>query len=52
MKPLADLPNMAGFRFRGVLKDQTLVECVTERGPDGCYRIAVGMYPELIGWFL
>lgn len=50
-RPMSWLPNREGFRFIGVKKDGTHIECRVERGPDGLHRVADGMLIHLVGWF-
>lgn len=53
--PLADIPNLEGFRFRGVAENGDLIPCVVMRGDDGMHYAAresdgERIYHELRGW--
>lgn len=51
-RALADLPNREGFKFIGVRKDGTTVDCQIATDPEtGTFRVAGGaVYEELTGW--
>jgi len=50
VKPLAFLPNRDGFEFLGITADGRKIPCVTEKGPDGCYRVTGADFSDLVGW--
>lgn len=57
MKPLSELPDREGFKFRGIRKDGgRYLNCRLKHLPGGMYIAASGRYvyedvaDELIGW--
>jgi hypothetical protein len=51
MMPLAWIPNVEGFRFIGVRRDMTRIECHVVKDEQGLHRVNNGQFKELIGWF-
>lgn len=49
MKPLAFLPNQAGFKFIGVTKSGQEVECIVAL-ENGLHRVAGANFKDLQGW--
>ena len=49
LKPLAFLPNTAGFSFTGITKDYRRISC-TVVFTDGLHRVSGASFSELIGW--
>lgn len=57
MKPLSELPDREGFKFRGIRKDGgRYLNCRLKHLPGGMYIAAAGRYvyedvaDELVGW--
>jgi hypothetical protein len=53
--PLDSIPNIKGFRFRGITEDGDLIRCVVMLGSDGMHYAAresdgERIYHELRGW--
>lgn len=55
VRPLADIPNRAGFRFTGHRKDGSKLQCVVNVDKTGmhlavCVESGRKVYNELSGW--
>ena len=55
VQPLGILPNIAGFFFSGVTKDDNIIRCHVILTPEKTHFIADGagipVYSQLKGWF-
>lgn len=49
MKPLAFLPNQAGFKFLGITQSGKEVECVVVL-ENGLHRVSGANFKDLKGW--
>lgn len=54
-RPLAQLPNLDNFRFRGWLRDGTQRPCIVERQIDGTHvvteeKTGIRCIGDLCGW--
>ena len=55
MNELCDLPNVDGFTFTGICRDDRELYCKVVKTAQGCHRayeVATGewIFPELKGW--
>lgn len=55
VKPMKDLPNLSGFSFNGVTKDDEIVRCFVNTNDNGMHQIVdmnlVPYYSKLSSWF-